>query len=170
VPNLRLILTDGREVRVRFYAIQDEVVKLTLADGSGQETARETIDLEATLAANSGVDFDPPPTPPAPGEAVLELVSRNEQETGDYLLVEGLVRNLSRADLHGVVAKVQGEDAQDGFVTCEESLIDWNPLRSRAESPFRVVLKAGGKVRRTRLQFRALLGDELPTLGLEQDD
>jgi hypothetical protein len=163
---LRFILRDGREETVRSYRIEGDVVHLTRADGSGAAIDFAALDLAATFRASAGVEFAPAAAPIEPGEPVLELVAQSRATEGDYLVLEGLVRNLAREDQPNVVARVIAEDGEGRFLTSEEVLIDWNPLRPGADSTFRVVLRAAGRAAATRLEFRSLLGGALATRGL----
>jgi len=166
---IRIALADGREEAVRSYSFAGDRVRALKVDGSVIDLAIEAVDKDRTFAANAGTDFEPPAAFPASGEPALELVEHRERNAGDYIVVEGVVRNLTRVDFGNVVAKVLGEDEDGSLLTSEEALVDWSPLRGGAETPFKVVVRSGGRVRRTRLVFRSLLGDQIPTRGLEAE-
>lgn len=167
MPLVRIALRDGRDEVARSYAVEGDRVRALKADGGSLELSLGLVDFERTFAANAGTDFEPPVGPPPDGEPALELIEHRERSVGDYIVVEGVVKNLTRGDLGSVVAKVIGEGEDGGILTSEESLVDWNPLRGGARSSFKVVVRSGGKVLRTRLVFRSLLGESLPTRGVE---
>ena len=155
---LRLIRRDGREEEVSSYRIEGDQVHIARGGLAPLSLGLDEIDLERTFRASAGVEFGAAKAAAEPGAAVLELVARSQRNEGDYLVVEGLVRNLSAEEQTNLVAKVLGEDGEGRFVTSEEVLVDYSPLGASA-SPFRVVLKSGGRVAKARLQFRLLSAD-----------
>jgi len=167
MPRYRIVLRDGQEEEIRWYERLEGKVILCRGEDDRTEIDEAEIDLEATFLRNADVDFDPPGGDLTPGEPLLELLTKREHEAGDYLIVEGLIRNVARIQLVSVVAKVLIADEDGKFVTGDEALVDVSPLRAGAESPFRVVIKTASRPARTRILFRALLGEELPTRGLE---
>jgi hypothetical protein len=158
-----IVLKDDTKIELRALVRgQGGNVQATLSDGSTRELALDQVNLEATLLENAPIVSGSLEAP-----EILELKGLSHDIKSDYLVIEGLVRNVAGTDLRNLVGKVSGVDGDGRFVTSEEVLLDFNPLATDAESPFKAVVRTSGRIATIKVQFRYLLGDLVPHCGIE---
>jgi len=95
--------------------------------------------------------------------AVLELTSFSWRRQRRYAIVEGQVKNISSRPLENVQAVALFHDPQGEFIKSDTSLIEYRPLRPGQSSPFKVMSSWNPSMKSCRVEFKQLMGGELPT-------
>ena len=97
--------------------------------------------------------------------AYLEVESWRwgQGESEHYYEVKGVVKNISRAPLKGVVAVVLVYDRNHQFVTSDDALIEYQPILAGQTSPFTIIGTWNPAMQTASLQFKEFSGGTIPT-------
>ncbi len=96
--------------------------------------------------------------PPIISEPPLELVKYSWHTEYGYAILEGQVRNISAQSLKNVAAVASFYDANDGFITSSDALIDYNPVLPGQTSPFKVMTTHNPAMNKAGVEFKELMG------------
>lgn len=115
-------------------------------------------------AANS--ELQPNPATPetdaqGPYQLVLLATDGYPSETGDYLVVEGQVKNVSGEALRGVTAVATWFDKSGGALTSTEVVIADDPILPGRTSSFKLLTSAKPAMSRYSVEFKTHLGGSL---------
>ncbi|MCK4427347.1 MAG: FxLYD domain-containing protein [candidate division Zixibacteria bacterium] len=88
----------------------------------------------------------------------LELQTWHWEKEGDFVVAEGLVKNISEEKLENVVAVFSVYDANGEFITSDNALIEYDPLLPEQTSPFKVMVKDNPAIEKGEIGFKHLLG------------
>jgi len=94
--------------------------------------------------------------------SVLEVTAFGWSKEYSYAIVEGAVKNISSQSLRNVEAVAIFEDKSGGFITSDSALIEYNPILAGQSSPFRVGARWNPAMATCRIEFKQLMGGELP--------
>lgn len=101
--------------------------------------------------------------PAVPSGLILELENVTySSEAGNYFIGEGLVKNISSEPQRQVTAVVFMLDKDSNFIKSDDALIDYDPLLPGQSSPFKVIMSDNPLSAKGRIQFKYLLGGEIP--------
>ena len=92
----------------------------------------------------------------------LELVGYSWRIEYGYAILEGQVTNISSDALRNVTALASFYDADNGFITSADSLIDYNPILPGQTSPFKVSATSNPTMKKARVVFKELAGGTIP--------
>jgi hypothetical protein len=84
-------------------------------------------------------------------------------EGGGYHIIEGQVKNISSESLRNVAAKGTWFDKNDGFITSDDTLIDYNPILPGQTSSFKVMSRTNPAMSKYSVEFKYLLGGSIRT-------
>ncbi len=95
----------------------------------------------------------------------LELIAQTARRDADgYLMrVRGQVRNITAADMPGVVAVVTWHDESGEFLTVERAAVLFQPIRAGEDSPFEVLTEADPRMAQYVVEFQRIGGGSIPT-------
>ena len=108
-----------------------------------------------------------PSAPTVPMEPPLELVQYTWHVEYGYAILEGQVRNISPQPLKNVTAVASFYDADGGFITSSDALIDYNPVLPGQRSPFKVMATKNPAMHKAGVEFKELLGGTIPFRSAE---
>ena len=109
------------------------------------------------------VEYPPTPTPSQTVvEPQLELVAYSWGTESDYAILEGQVKNISSQSLQSVTAVATFYDANGGFITTSDALIDYNPILPGQTSPFKVMKTENPAMKKANVEFKYLMGGSIP--------
>ncbi|MFQ6002153.1 MAG: tetratricopeptide repeat protein [Candidatus Zixiibacteriota bacterium] len=94
-------------------------------------------------------------------EIPLELQTWNWEKEGDFVVAEGLVKNISEEKLENVVAVFSVYDANGEFITSDNALIEYDPLLPGQTSPFKVMIKYNPAIEKAEIGFKHLSGESI---------
>jgi hypothetical protein len=120
----------------------------------------------SSMAPTPARPTSPIQTEPIPEEP-LELVKKTLHIEYGYAVLDGLVRNTSSQPLKNVMAVVSFYDADGGFITSSEALIDYNPVLPGQASPFKVMKTENPAMDTARVEFKELMGGTIPFRNAE---
>lgn len=92
----------------------------------------------------------------------LDLESWTNRVEYGYIIVEGIVTNISRKPLKNIEAVVVFLDSRGDLVTSDSALIEYNPILPRQSSPFKVTTKYNPAMEDMKLSFKTLMGGSIP--------
>jgi len=95
--------------------------------------------------------------------SVLELTAVTMHRTTQYVVVEGMVRNISDGPLDNVMAIVLFFDSASEFVTSDSALIEYVPLMPGQASSFKIHVRWKPTLVQFRVEFKELAGPRLRT-------
>lgn len=79
-----------------------------------------------------------------------------------YAILEGQVKNISSQSLQNVTAVASFYDANGGFITTSDALIDYNPILPGQTSPFKVMKTENPAMNKANVEFKYLTGGSIP--------
>jgi hypothetical protein len=82
---------------------------------------------------------------------------------GSFVEVRGQVKNISGSSLKSVAAVATFYDKDEGFITSDDALIDYNPIMPGQVSPFSVLEHYNPAMRSATVEFKYLMGGTIPT-------
>lgn len=98
-----------------------------------------------------------------PSKAVLRLDDSKYTRSAGYVVTEGRITNISSDSQKYVVAVIQWFDENDGFVTSDEAVIDYNPILPGQTSPFSIHTVYNPAMESAIVTFKKGLGGTIPT-------
>lgn len=101
-------------------------------------------------------------------EPQLELVAYSWSTESGYAILEGQVKNISSLSLQNVTAVASFYDANGGFITTSDALIDYNPILSGQTSPFKVMKTENPAMKKANVEFKYLMGGSIPFQRVEK--
>lgn len=132
-------------------------IALIMPTPNAPETAKPKMTLEEFKALEKTWQQ---PTPKA-SATQLELQAMRFTINHGFAYVEGQVKNVSGESLKNVMAVATFTDKDDGFITSDQALIEYNPILSEQVSPYRVVARANPAMAAVRVEFKQLGGGTL---------
>ena len=121
---------------------------------------------------SSGPTSAPVATKDTPSPTVvgpqLELIAWSWHSESGYAIAEGQVKNISSQSLRNVAAVVTFNDADGGFITSDDAVIDYNPILPGQTSPFKVMARANPAMKRALVEFKHLMGGSIPFQNAEK--
>ncbi len=126
-----------------------------------------------TLPPKPAASATPAPSPTASPAASavsggtlnqLELLSSSMTGGYGFVLVEGLVKNISGKSLQNVIAVVSWQNVSHKPVQKGEDFILLNPLAPGQVSPFKIVTSSSPEMKLYVVSFKELSGEEILTL------
>jgi len=107
------------------------------------------------------------PVPESQPIYILEILSWHWSRThsGDYVKIEGEVKNISDRNLRGVEALVSFYTSDGTFITSGDAFVEFNPILPGQKSPFSVMERYNPAMAmaRTTLQFKFFAGELILT-------
>jgi peptidyl-prolyl cis-trans isomerase A (cyclophilin A) len=97
----------------------------------------------------------------------LELLKYAWHREYDFAILEGQVRNISSQPLRNVEALASFYDADGGFITSSDSLIEYNPILPGQTSPFKVMQSWNPAMKKAGVAFKDLMGGSIPLRDAE---
>jgi hypothetical protein len=95
-------------------------------------------------------------------EPQLALVAYSWSTESGYAILEGQVKNISSQSLQNVTAVASFYDANGGFITTSDALIDYNPILPGQTSPFKVMKTENPAMKKANVEFKYLMGGSIP--------
>ena len=128
-------------------------------------TPKQSATPSVTVATPTPAPSSPPPRATLPAADKLALLNARGYETdsGGYHIVEGQVKNISDEPLRNVAVVATWFDANDGFITSDDALIEYNPILPGQTSPFKTMTTSNPAMKKYTVSFKELMGGQIPT-------
>jgi len=122
-----------------------------------------------SAAAVKKTDTEPEVVTPAETapEPLLELEEMTWYEQEGYVVVSGLVKNISDKSLPSVQAHVTFQGDGGWFISEDHSLIALNPIFPNQISPFQVTSRYYSEITNAIVDFRTFSGETIPSIKVE---
>lgn len=133
------------------------VVLLVLGWLAGDNTPPAATEQPTAPTPAATTPAPPPTPPPAPDLPPLELLSSSGSRSSDsYITVEGQVKNITDAPIQRLSVVVTILDKDDGFITADTGLVEYDPLLPGQTSPFKAIVRFNPAFAKYRIEFKRI--------------
>ena len=152
---------DGGNLMVEFTVGADNV------RGTGQVFASDlafgTYPLEVMPGSSVSPTQGPDPPPPS-GAPQLALLSTSESvsSSGNFVTVQGQVKNISAGALENVRVVITWFDQGDAFIRFSDSSIELDPIQPGETSLFSVFMEYDSTMSKFTVSFQEFFGGSIP--------
>lgn len=103
------------------------------------------------------------PTPPRSDLLALVSVTDELSSGGGYNVIQGEVENISGQSMKNVAAVANWYDKDNGFITSDTTLIEYNPILPGQRSPYKVMARHNPAMTKYSVSFKQLFGGAIAT-------
>lgn len=101
-------------------------------------------------------------TTPAAEELEILASSGRRSDGGDYMRVDGQVKNISNNAIDAVVVVATWYDKDDNFIAADKGLADFRPLLPGQVSPFSAMVHRNPTMAKFSVEFQRFSGRKIP--------